>query len=194
MAMAQLVAQGKIEHNIFSFFLASNSSAGSTLVLGGTDPAFYDGSFTYVPVAKAAKILPYWLVSAKDISVGGQSTKACNWLTGCYMVVDTGTSVLAGPVNTVSKITSLIGNVSADCSNVHTLPTVEFSIAGTTFDLGPEYYVLRQTTNSGSVQCALGIEGVNAGVPIWILGDPFLRKYYTVWDAEQQRVGFATAK
>jgi len=163
-------------------------------VLGGTDPAFYHGSFTYIPVAKAAKILPYWLISAKDISVNGVSTKACNFLTGCYMVVDTGTSVLAGPVSTVSKITDLIGNVTADCSNVHTLPTVTFEIAGTAFELGPEFYVLRQPTGTGTVECLLGIEGVNAGVPIWILGDPFLRKYYTVWDAEQQRVGFATAK
>jgi cathepsin D len=194
MPMAQLVAQGKIQHNIFSFYLASNSSAGSTLVLGGTDSQFYTGDFSYISVAKAASLLPYWLVSASDIKVKGQSIKACNWLTGCYMVVDTGTSVLAGPTSAVNKLIEPIGNVSADCSNVHTLPTVTITLGGKDFDLEPEFYVLKGTDENGAVQCQLGIEGVNAGVPIWILGDPFLRKFYTVWDAEQNRVGFATAK
>jgi len=193
MPMAQLVAQGKVQHNIFSFYLASNSSAGSTLVLGGTDSKYYKGDFSYIPVAKAAALLPYWLVSASDIKVGGESIKACNFLLGCYMVVDTGTSVLAGPVAAVNKLIAPIGNVSADCSNVHTLPTVTFSIGGKDFDLEPEFYVIRATDENGAVQCQLGIEGVNAGVPIWILGDPFLRKFYTVWDAEANRVGFATA-
>lgn len=194
MPMAQMVSQGLIQHNIFSFYLASNSSAGSTLVLGGTDQQFYTGDFSYAPVAKAAALLPYWLVSASDIKVGGTSIKACGWLLGCEMVVDTGTSILAGPVDAVSKLTAPIGNVSADCSNVHTLPTITISLAGKDFDLEPEFYVLRGTDENGAVQCQLGIEGVNAGVPIWILGDPFLRKYYTVWDAEANRVGFATAK
>jgi len=194
MPMAQMVAQGLLQHNVFSFYLASNFSKGSTLVLGGTDDSLHSGAVTYVPVAKAAKLLPYWLVSAKDVSIGGESMKACNWLTGCEMVVDTGTSVIAGPPKAVSKLLSKIGNVTADCSNVHTLPTVTFTIGGTDFPLGPEYYVLRQPTPTGQFECLLGIEGINAGVPIWILGDPFLRKYYTVWDADQQRVGFALAK
>jgi cathepsin D len=194
MPMAQLKAQGKIEKNIFSFYLASNSSTGSTLVLGGTDSQYYTGEFTYAPVAKAAALLPYWLVSASDIKVGGASIKACNFLLGCDMVVDTGTSILAGPVNAVNKLIEPIGNVSADCSNVHTLPTITISLAGHDYDLGPDFYVLQAEDENGKVQCQLGIEGVNAGVPIWILGDPFLRKYYTVWDAEANRVGFATAK
>merc|ERR1712072_1557955 len=133
MPMAQLVVQKKIEHNIFSFYLSSNQSAGSTLVLGGTDQQYYTGEFKYAPVAKAASLLPYWLVSASDIKVGGDSIKACNWLTGCYMVVDTGTSVLAGPPAAVNKLIAPIGNVSADCSNVHTLPPVTFSIGGSDF-------------------------------------------------------------
>lgn len=199
MPMDQLKKQGKIEKNIFAFYLASGGKAGSTLTLGGTDSSFYTGDFTYAPVSKAASVLPYWLISAKAMNVGGQSAVSCNALLGCYMVVDTGTSVIAGPPSTVNQLTSKIGNVSADCSNVDKLPVITFSIftgvLGTKdFDLGPEFYVIRVTDANGKEQCQLGIEGVNAGVPIWILGDPFLRKYYTVWDAEQNRVGFALAK
>merc|ERR1711870_154923 len=100
-----------------------------------------------------------------------------------------GTSVLAGPPSTVNKLLSKIGNVTEDCSNVASLPTITISMGGKDFDLGPDFYVIRAQDDSGKEQCQLGIEGVNAGVPIWILGDPFLRKYYTVWDAEQKRVG-----
>ena len=165
------------------------------LVLGGTDTKYYTGDFSYVTLAKAAYLLPYWLISASDIKVGGTSIGACNWLIGCEMVVDTGTSILAGPVSSVNKLIAPIGNVSADCSNVHTLPTLEFTFAGKTFELGPEFYVIRAQDNATApIECQLGIQGVNAGVPIWILGDPFLRKYYTVWDKTQNRVGFALAK
>jgi len=194
MPMDQLVAQGKIQHNIFSFFLSSNGKAGSTLVLGGTDSSFYTGDFTYVPVGKAAALLPYWLVAASDIKVGGTSAKLCPFFIGCQMVVDTGTSVIAGPTKAMNTLINQIGNVSEDCSNADKLPVVSFSIGGKDFDLGPEFYVLRAKDDKGKEQCQLGIEAVDAGVPIYILGDPFLRKYYTVWDAEQNRVGFALAK
>lgn len=199
MPMDQLVKQGKIQHNIFSFYLSSGEKAGSTLTLGGTDSSFYTGDFAYFPVAKAASVLPYWLVSAKAIDVAGASAVSCNFLTGCYMVVDTGTSVIAGPPSTVDQLTSKIGKVEDDCSNVDKLPTVTFSFSSgwtssKSFELGPDFYVLRMKDDEGKEHCQLGIQGVNAGVPIWILGDPFLRKYYTVWDAEQNRVGFALAK
>mmetsp|Transcript_30161 Transcript_30161/g.45534 ORF Transcript_30161/g.45534 Transcript_30161/m.45534 type:complete len:190 (+) Transcript_30161:674-1243(+) len=189
-----MVAQKLLSKNVFSFKLASNESAGSALVLGGTERSFYSGELAYTPVARAAKLLPYWLVSATDIKVAGSSTKQCNWLTGCYMVVDTGTSVLAGPPKAANALIEKIGTVASDCSNVHTLPTISFTFSGKEFELGPDFYVIRAKGNNGSEQCILGIEGVDAGVPIWILGDPFLRKYYTVWDSDNNRVGFALAK
>merc|ERR1712113_242901 len=191
--MDQLLKQGKIKHNIFAFYLASGGKTGSTLTLGGTDSSFHTEEFSYVPVARAAILLPYWLVSATDVKVGGVSTKACGWLTGCYMVVDTGTSILAGPSSGVNTLVSKIGEVSADCSNVDKLPTITFTMNGKNFDLGPDFYVLRMMDEDGQEQCQLGIQAVE-GVPMWILGDPFLRKYYTVWDAESNRVGFALAK
>jgi len=67
-------------------------------------------------------------------------------------------------------------------------------MGGKDFHLGPDFYVIRVKDDKGNEQCQLGIEGVNAGMPIWILGDPFLHESYTVWDGEQNRVGFALAK
>jgi len=193
--MAQLVAQKKIQHNVFAFYLASAGKTGSTLTLGGTDSRFYTGDFKYTKVAKAASILPYWLISASDIKVGGKSSHSCNWLVGCESVVDTGTSILAGPPDPMNKLIAQIGNVSSDCSNQASLPTITFSFGGNDFPLEPEFYVIRvKDPATGKDQCELGMQGINAGVPIWILGDPFLRKYYTVWDEEQKRVGFAVAR
>jgi hypothetical protein len=194
MPMQQLVKQGKIQHNIFAFYLSSGGKVGSTLTLGGTDSQFYTGDFSYVPVAKAAKLLPYWLVSGTSIKVGDEKVVSCSWLFGCDMVVDTGTSLFAGPTKDVAKLISKIGNVSADCSNVKDLPIISISMNGKDFTLDPDFYVLRMEDETGKEQCVLGIQGMDAGVPIWILGDTFLRKYYTVWDAEANRVGFALAK
>merc|ERR1719359_430526 len=135
------------------------------------------------------------MISASDIKVDGQSVGACSWLLGCESVVDTGTSLLAGPPAAMNKLIAKVGNVSADCSNVNTLPKLTFNFGGHDFDLESDFYVIRvKDDKSGKEQCQLGMQGINAGVPLWILGDPFLRKYYTVWDAEQQRVGFAVAK
>jgi hypothetical protein len=194
MPMDMLVEQKKVERNIFAFYLSSGGRAGSTLTLGGTDPSFHEGDFSYVPLARAGRLLPYWLVSASDIKVAGESTKACGWVLGCDMVVDTGTSVLAGPPSAVNALLAKIGNVAEDCSNTMSLPSITIRMGGKDFDLSPDFYVIRAQDDHGKEQCQIGIEGINAGAPIWILGDPFLRKYYTVWDAEQKRVGFAVAK
>merc|ERR550537_1332819 len=95
----------------------------------------------------------------------------------------------------MNKLIAQVGDVKEDCSNVKSLPTLTFTFGGHDFDLEPDFYVIRvKDPKSGQEQCQLGMQGINAGVPIWILGDPFLRKYYTTWDAEQNRVGFAVAK
>jgi cathepsin D len=191
--MGQLVAQGEVQHNVFSFFLSSDGKAGSTLTIGGTDPAFYTGEFTYVPVdARDARQFPYWLVSASDVLVDGRSSNACHG-SGCPMVVDTGTSILTGPSSAINHIVRKIGEVDKDCSNVDDLPTVSIVMGGRAFDLGSDFYVLRAADRSGHEQCFLGIQSAGAD-PTWILGDPFLRKWYTVWDADQNRLGFALAR
>ncbi len=42
-----LIAQGEVDQQVFSFYLAKQ---GSELYIGGTNPTHYSGNFTYVPV------------------------------------------------------------------------------------------------------------------------------------------------
>merc|ERR1711964_276784 len=167
--------------------------AGSTLTLGGTDSKFYSGDFSYISLSMAQKMAPYWLISGSAINVGGATGHKCSFM-GCEFVVDSGTSIIVGPPSAIKDVTDKIGTVQQDCSNADSLPVVTFVLGGTSFDLGPDFYVLRGTDANGAEQCQLGFQGMNVGMPLWILGDPFLRKYYTVYDRDQNRVGFALAK
>jgi len=182
----KLVAKGQ-----FSTYLSSTpGKTSSALILGGTDTQYYSGDINYVGLSLIQPLLGYWLITGQDIQINKTSLGVCK---DCGLVVDTGTSIIVGPPSTIGPLLQAVGNVSADCSNVKDMPILEFVIGGVTYPLEPEYYVIRGPDGMGGEECQLGIEGMNIGIPLWILGDPFLRKYYTVFDRDDNKVGFALA-
>jgi len=186
----QMMKQNLVAAGEFSFFLSSkDGDDSSALILGGTDPSYYTGDITYVPFNLFQPLVGYWLITGQDIQVGGKSVGACS---NCGMVVDTGTSILTGPTAKIGPLLAAIGNVT-DCSVVSSLPVITFVFNGKSFDLDPSFYVLSAPDDSGNIVCQLGIQGLDAGLDLWILGDPFLRKYYSVFDRKNSRVGFALA-
>merc|ERR1712050_289082 len=112
-------------------------------------------------------------------------------------IVDSGTSLLAGPTAEIKAITDKLGAKSilgkeytVDCSK--TLPDLSFTLGGTDYTMKQADYILQQ---SGST-CILGLMGVDVPAPrgpLWILGDVFMRKYYVQFDWGQKRLGFALA-
>eukprot|EP01101_Sappina_pedata_P002927 TRINITY_DN1313_c0_g1_i1.p3 TRINITY_DN1313_c0_g1~~TRINITY_DN1313_c0_g1_i1.p3 ORF type:complete len:393 (+),score=196.49 TRINITY_DN1313_c0_g1_i1:1449-2627(+) len=193
-----LINQGLVSQQVFSFWLSQNpndKSGGGEITLGGTNPARYTGSFTYAPLT----IEGYWQFDFSDFTVGGQSQGWCS-AKGCKAICDTGTSLLTGPTSHINALNKALGakivngeGIFPSCDVLKTLPDVAFVISGTTFTLKPTDYVL-QIDNDGETECMSGFMGMDIPAPVgplYILGDVFISAYYSVFDYQNQRVGWA---
>ncbi|KAK5872409.1 hypothetical protein PBY51_013116 [Eleginops maclovinus] len=175
--------QGKIPQDMFSMYLSS-SVEGSMLILGGTDSDYYAGSLNWIPVNGATN---YWNIKIQSITING-NTVACSG--GCEAVVDSGTSYIIGPSKDIGNIngwlgasTDQFGETFVSCSNMNILPEIMFNINGYNFALPPSAYIIQSSSS-----CRTGF-----GSGTWILGEVFMRQYYTAFDIGNNRVGFAQA-
>lgn len=185
---SQLVAQNEVTEPIFAFYLESSGQAGE-LSLGYADPAHYTGPITYIPLTSET----YWEANLGALKVNGKpSTQATK------VIFDTGTSLLAGPSADVKAIAAAVGatpfflnpsEYTVDCSAISTMPNITFTLNGVDFNLTPLDYVI----NVENTECLFGMVGLDLPFPAWIAGDVFLRKYYSIFDYGNQRVGLALA-
>lgn len=212
----QLYESGKISQNLFSFHLGDSSGQDGELMLGNYNSEKFTGDITWIPLNAET----YWQVAFGGVTsqttehstprVNAQSwsitheTKYHTTNAATRAILDTGTSLLAGPTAEVmplltamgaTKVMPWIQEYKVDCSTVSTLPDLVFMLNGNSFTLTSSDYIL-QMTSRGTTTCLCGImpfEMPSGREPIWILGDVFLRKYYSIFDVGNQRVGLALA-
>jgi len=168
---------------IFSFYLAPTMGTGNDgeVTFGGYREDRAAGKFTWVKVSEEGT----WHIAIDDLVVGGKPLNLCQ-KGGCTALVDTGSSLIMGPGNLIAQLSAHM-TLDDECKSA--MPNIGFKVGGETLELAPEDYVER--TKDG---CHLGFMSIAESKPVVLLGYPFLRKYYTVFDAEQGRVGFALAK
>ena len=188
-----MVQQKLVSNPVFSFYLNRNieGSPGGELIFGGSDPNYYTGDFTYLPVDKEG----YWQFHMDGIKAG--NSQYCQG--GCEAIADTGTSLIIGPTDEINQLNSQLGasedpssgDYTFDCSKIDNLPDVIFTLGGKNFVLTSKDYVWQVQD-----ECISGFQGMDmsgSGIQ-YILGDVFIGKYYTEFDWGNKRVGFATAK
>lgn len=112
-----MVQQGRMSQQIFSIWLNHDptSPVGGEIVFGGYDWKHFTGDHTYVPISQKG----YWQIEVGDVIVADMSTGLCKG--GCAAIVDSGTSLLAGPTIVVAQINHAIGAegfANLECKNV----------------------------------------------------------------------------
>lgn len=121
----------------------------------------------------------YWEVGV-SVSAGGAA------LDGTKAVLDTGSSVIAAPASAVATLKAI------DCAHA---PDLDFEVDGARLRVPAKAY--RPSCDElllVPLQQAATDETADVLADAWVLGDPFLRHYLTVFDIDGRRVGFAKPK
>jgi hypothetical protein len=183
------IKQNKVDQPIFAFYLGDNEPG--ELTFGGYDASKFEGELKYVKLDEAT----YWQISLDAISSGDYHKEAGEKITA---IVDSGTSLITGPKKEVAKLAAavgakanIMGEYTIDCSKVDDIPEIVFTIGGTDYAIpGPKTVIQAQGT------CLFAFMGMDFPPPgpQWILGDVFMREYYTVFNYLDKTIGFAKAK
>ncbi|XGW31657.1 hypothetical protein V3C99_010091, partial [Haemonchus contortus] len=163
-----------------------NDVGGGELTMCGMDSSHYKGPIVWEPLTSEM----HWQFQLGRVTVDGDSVTSGP----TSAIVDSGTSLIAGPPEAIQMIHRAIGakeTGEADCSMIPYLPLIAFTINGTEMILRGHNYIIKN--NDGT--CTSGFQQLqipNADFS-WVLGDVFIGSFYTVLDHGKKRVGFAVA-
>lgn len=185
---------------IFAVYLARHMEDDSEITFGGVREERMESPLTWVPVS----VEGYWQFQFSDVLVDGKSLGLCKKYGKheCQGVVDTGSSLFMGPdADLVPLLTALKfpHDTKQNCSEKQTFPKLAFVIANRTFEMSPDDYMDRSAEDgqaAGMQTCwahMMPIGDTGRG-PIFVMGMPFLRAFYTAFDMKQKRIGFTVAK
>jgi saccharopepsin len=84
------------------------------------------------------------------------------------------------------------GQYTVDCDKRDSLPDMAFTLSGYNFSITAYDYVLE--IQGSCISAFMGMDFPEPTGPLAILGDAFLRKWYSVYDLGSNSVGLAKAK
>lgn len=206
--------QGSCIMDAFAVFLADNEHEDSEITLGGWANERLEEDLSWTPVHDPD--MGHWMVKVKALRVNGELLDFCE--SGCKAAVDTGTSLLAVPQKAFPELYELLRHptpLEGHCDGPG--PLLHFEFEEFSISLGPREYAQATPVKSRSTKpkwtsrngtasdssrkdlfCRPMLMSLDMPEPLgpklFILGEPVLRKYYTVYDAHQKRVGFGRAK
>jgi len=183
------VDEGLLDEPVFAFYLGDTNDE-SEAIFGGIDETHYTGKLTTIPLRRKA----YWEVTLDSITFGGETADM-----DMGAILDTGTSLLALPATIAELLNNQIGakkgftgQYTVECDKRDSMPDLTFTLSGTNFTIGPFDYILE--AGGSCISAFTGMDIPEPAGPLVILGDSFLRRYYSVYDLGKGSVSLGKAK
>ncbi|KAH9948575.1 acid protease [Amylocystis lapponica] len=184
---------------VFGMYLTPHDVGDAEITFGGIDESKIHGDLKYSTMSQDAA--PSWQLESPGIAVNGKTTSFLQ--SNRTMLFDSGTSNIYFDVNTTEAIYALISpdiepyapeptTYGLPCAKFKDLPaTIDVAFvddSGTPFNLTiPNSEFNLGPFPGNATQCQTMISTLFENV----LGASLLKHYYSVWDVEKLRLGFA---
>lgn len=216
-----LVDQGTINKRIFSLYLNVSKAETSSLLFGGVDKEkYYDGlvEVPMVPTFIQDVVNQYAIMMDGFVAKGIDGAKELKEKK--LVILDNGSPFNLLPAEVIEPLEKHFGTVATndghvngtyvncDAAKNHDGVNFAFKFAGKTIYLPVEDIILdlysksqkralQRTIGDAAANwngvCVLAFQREYAGIPL-LLGDPFLRNAYVVYDQDRETIALAQAK
>ncbi|KAL4474853.1 hypothetical protein ABPG74_001549 [Tetrahymena malaccensis] len=221
--LGSMKKKGVIDQRVFSLFLSDSSCLGnSVLVFGGYNEDYTQGPISYISVntnemwSVEISSAALALGTQSDSSNQKENKRSKLQFSTDTVIIDSGTTKIVLPKPDLSAFMDLLKqdfgivcelekrSASAEIftlvcaeSDYQKYPSFLFTLGSSPaeqkeFELTGEEYIESCFYHLQVRKCALRFQYVET--EYILLGDTFLRKYYTIFDMDNQRIGFALAK
>ncbi|OMJ69675.1 hypothetical protein SteCoe_32528 [Stentor coeruleus] len=193
----QYYSYGIIYNPVFSLYLDSceinNTCKNSRIIVGGWSLSDYaenpDQGFTYHSVPKGSNL---WNLELNSIYIRNKKFQFQN-----LVIIDIEYPGILMPQPYIGQIYNEINNsktcfigkdsIICDCTLADNFPDIIFSLDSTNYTLQQSSYVLNQSN-----KCYILIS--ESPSTYWLLGQLFVRNYYTIWNFGNNSIGIANLK
>ncbi|GAA6005637.1 hypothetical protein JCM11491_003709 [Sporobolomyces phaffii] len=211
----RLVQDKNLDKNLFGLYHSRGSAPGSQLTLGAIDASRYTGELTATPVVSHT----HWTVQLNHATIDGQSI----YDGPVFSAVDSGSSTTVIPkaiaddyfarvpgssadpnlnITTTISGKTVVGQIYEYPCDAH-LPALGFVFEGSdrVFEIAAEDMFIPQPPYSADkpkdetcFSSIVGADVIYYGQKAALIGVPFLKSFYSVFNLDDSTVSFATAR
>ncbi|KAI9366817.1 aspartic peptidase domain-containing protein [Zopfochytrium polystomum] len=204
--ITSMINSGVVTNPQFGYYVAPGDQS-ATMTFGGyNDQLFSDPTATpiWLPVATSIANVTAsgaWAVSASSFKVGNGSP--VTFTASTIAIMDTGTSLALLPQAAYNALSAYPGSspvpvssgvvlYQVSCTPPSNAPALSFFFGSVNLTITADEYVVNLGQSNGQSVCILGFQPTKADA--LLLGNTFLKRFYTVFDYGKKQVGFAVGK